>query len=234
MSNVLLTYMKNRFDLESTIKRRKKTAPGPVVTISREYGCPAKQLAEKLSAALDGIESEHYTKNHWHWIAKEILDESARELNLNPNMVREAANEKEKGVVNDIVKSLSHKYYPGEIKIKKTIGEVIRTFAVQGHVIIVGRGGVSITRDIPDSLHIQIMAPLEWRVNNVSKRQEISLAEARKKIQHIDTQRELIRQFFIGKKAGSAEFDVIFNYMTLDEEDIIASVIRLMETKDLI
>ena len=101
-------------------------------------------------------------------------------------------------------------------------------------MIIVGRGGVSITRDITNSLHIKFQAPLEWRINDVSKKQMISLAEARKKIQLVDTQRALIREFFEGKKVDNGAFDLIFNYMTLDEDDIIATIIRLMESKNLI
>ena len=88
MSNVLLTYMRKRFNFESAAVPKKKHAPGPVITISREYGCPAKHLAERLAAGLNKIEVENYSKNRWQWISKEILDESARELNLNPSMVR--------------------------------------------------------------------------------------------------------------------------------------------------
>ncbi len=62
----------------------------------------------------------------------------------------------------------------------------------------------------------------------------ISLMEARKKIQTIDAQRKLIREFFEETKLDKSSFDVTFNYMTLDEEDIIATIIRLMESKDLI
>ena len=234
MSNILLKYMKNRFDFESVASKRKIQKVGPVITISRDYGCPAKRLAGILSSALNRIELENYTQYRWQWISKEILDESARELNLKPAMVREVANKEHDGVVDDIVKSLSQKDYPGDIKIKKTIGEVIRSFAEHGHAIIVGRGGVSITKDIPNSLHIKIQAPLEWRINDVSKKQMITLSEAKKKIAHIDAQRALIREYFEGSKIDNNAFDVIFNYLTLDEEDIIAAIIKLMESRDLV
>lgn len=234
MSNILLEYMKNRLQREKSHSAIPVSKMGPVVTISREYGCPAKRLAGMLSSALNRIELENYTKSRWKWIGKEILDESARELNLKPNMVRDVATKDMSSVVDDIVLSLSHKYYPGDIKIKKTIGSVIHDFAVEGHVIIVGRGGVSITHDIPASLHIKLQAPLEWRINDVSKRQMISLAEAKKKIETIDKQRELIREFFEGKKVDDSIFDVVFNYMTIAEEDIISTIIHMMELRDMV
>ena len=234
MSNILLQYMKARFDSEPGTSRKNKNQFGPVVTISREYGCPAKRLAGMLSSALNRIELENYSKSRWSWIGKEILDESAKELNLKPNMVRHVVNKDMNGVVDDIVMSLSHKYYPGDRKIKKTIGEVIREFAEQGHVIVVGRGGVSITRNIPNSLHVKIQAPIEWRINDVSSRQMISLSEARKKIEHIDAQRHLIREFFEGKKVDDSIFDVVFNYMTVSEEVIISTIIHMMEMRDMV
>jgi cytidylate kinase len=234
MSSFLVQYMKNRFKDEAVHSKKNQSKGGPTVTISREYGCPAKRLAGMLSSALNRIELNNHSKNHWQWIGKEILDESARELNLKSDMIREVANKNVSGVVDDIVMSLSHKYYPGDEKVKKTIGEVIRSFAVQGHAIIVGRGGVSIARDIPNSLHIKIQSPLEWRVNDVSKRQMIPLLEARKKIQSIDSHRTKIREYFEGGKIDDGAFDVIFNYMSLDEEDIISAIVTLMESKDMV
>ncbi len=234
MSNVLLEYMKKRFMPDHEHHARKHTKPGPVVTISRQYGCPAKKLAGNLVAALDRIEAENFTKQSWQWIGKEVLVESAKELNLNPKMVTEVVHKEDMGLVDDIVMSLSHKYYPGDKKIKKKMGEVIRSFAQQGHVIIVGRGGVSIARDIEQSLHIRLMAPLEWRINQVSKTHMVSLEEAEKRIRQVDKKRELIREFFEGRKVDDTAFDVIFNYATLDEDEIIATIIRMMELKDMI
>jgi len=226
--------MKKRIKDETIIASSKKAKLGPVVTISREYGCPAKRLAGMLSSRLNRIELENFSKHQWQWISKEILDESARELNMKSTMVREVANKDQDGLVDDIVKSLSHKDYPGDIKIKKTIGEVIRSFAEQGHVIVVGRGGVAITRDLPNSLHIKIQAPLEWRMNEVSNKQMISLVEAEKKILHIDSQRKMIREYFGQKNVGDDAFDVIFNYLTLDEDDIIAGITNLLQSRDMI
>lgn len=234
MSNILVDYMKKRLrsDLDPLAKSKNHT--GPVVTISRECGCPAKQLAGLLATQLNVKESERRTQNHWKWIGKEILEESAIELNMKPNLVRDFVNKEDVGVVSDIVASLSNKPYPSDLKIKKTVAEIIRGFAENGHIIIVGRGGVSITRDMPNSLHIRLQAPLEWRINDVSNRQMISLAEAKKKILHIDAQRDQINQFFAGKKTDNTLYDVIFNYPTLGDDVIVSAIIQMMELKDMI
>jgi len=234
MSNVLIEYMKKRFTTEPERSTKTKAKFGPVVTISREYGCPAKRLAGMLTSTLNRLELENYSKNRWKWIGKELLDEASKELNLKPETVREIVNTEQKNVLDDIILSLSHKYYPGDHKIKDTIGHIMRSFAEQGHVVIVGRGGVSITRNIPNSLHIKIMAPLEWRINDVSKRQMISLGEAEKKIKEIDHKRALIREFFEKKHVDNSKFDIILNYMTIAEEDLISIIVNMMEHKDMI
>ena len=120
MSNILLNYMKRRLDKDMAALKKNQHTGGPVVTISREYGCPAKRLAAMLTSRLNKIEKEKYTKNTWQWISKEILEESAKELNLKSDMVRDVANKETSGVVDDIIMSLSHKHYPGDQKVKKT------------------------------------------------------------------------------------------------------------------
>ena len=66
MSNILLEYMKKRFKSEPGGITATKTKIGPVVTISREYGCPAKRLAGMLTSALNRIELENYNSSTHH------------------------------------------------------------------------------------------------------------------------------------------------------------------------
>lgn len=234
MNNVLVQYMKNRLYSNKVLSTTHHTKMRPVITISREYGCPTKSLVEMLCTSLNNIESENYTNNHWQWVGKKILLESAKELNLQPKLINTVIKREENNVVEDIINSLSHRHYPGDYKIKKTIGEVIRSFATEGHVIVIGRGGVSITKNIPSSLHIKLQAPLEWRVNKISKNQMISLTEARNKIQLVDTERRVMREFFEDSEIDDSSYDVVFNYMTLEKEDIVVSILRLLESRDLV
>ena len=77
-------------------------------------------------------------------------------------------------------------------------------------------------------------APLEWRVRIVSERQKISTDEARRKLLEIDYKREHLREYFDGRKADNSVFDVVFNYQTMNEEEILESIIRIMELKKMI
>ncbi len=234
MNNMLIEYMKKRLQANQTAQSTSTSIPGPVVTISREYGCPAKSLATMLASTLNQIELESYTKHKWKWIGKEVMEESARELHLKPQIIRDIVQSNEQNVIDEIVLSLSQKYYPGNHKIIKTIKQFIYSIGTHGHVIIVGRGSVAITNDILNALHIKIMAPMDWRINTISKKQEISLREAEKKIRDIDKKRSNMIDHFFGRKADDSVFDVVFNYMKLDKSTIIDTIVKVMGYKNMV
>ncbi len=206
---------------------------GPVVTISRAYGCPGKIVAQDLALNLNKRIVGSQTP-HWKWISKEILEESARELKLNKYMIKEAVNANEKGVMDDMIISLAHKFYPSDAKVKKTLAEVIKGFAREGHVIIVGRAGVSLTRSVKKSLHIRLQAPVEWRIKIISERQNISIDEARRKLLEIDYKRDHLREYFEGTKVDNSIFDIVFNYQTMNEGEILETIIKVMELRKMI
>ena len=234
MNNILIEYMKKRFRANEKELSKGVSKAGPVVTISREYGCPAKRLAGSLVTTLNEIEIENFTKNRWKWIGKEVMEESARELNLKPQIIQDIVQSDEQNVIDEIVLSLSHKYYPGNNKVKKTIRQFIYSIAQQGHVVIVGRGGVAITHDIENALHIKIMAPLEWRIQSVSKRQKISEQAAKKLISDIDKKRLNMRNHFFGRKTDDSVFDIIFNYVRFDDSMIIDTITTIMKSKNMV
>ena len=84
MQGDLLNYLKKKYE-ETLLK---KTGPGPVITLSREYGCPAKVIAQKLSEVLSNHLDKSGMKYSWKWYNKEILDESARQLQLDPSKIK--------------------------------------------------------------------------------------------------------------------------------------------------
>ena len=62
--------------------------PGPVLTISREVGCPAKNIAAGLSEKLNTVKKVHAKDHPWRWIDKEIMMESAKELQVDSSQIQ--------------------------------------------------------------------------------------------------------------------------------------------------
>jgi cytidylate kinase len=226
MQGDLLSYLKKRYE-ES---QNKKTGPGPVITISREYGCPGKPLAQKLSEMLSEMKTPSGNSHVWKWYSKEILDESARELQMDPSQIKYVFDYEKKGTLEDFFSSFSH-YYQSDKKIRNTIGRVIREIATQGNAIIVGRGGIAVTRDISNSLHINLEAPLEWRTLMVSQRYDLSMEKARAACIETDKKRAEFRDYFEGKNTDYTRPDVTFNCMTLKLDEIAQAIMKLVELK---
>lgn len=227
----LLKYMANRLQEECA----EAGQPGPVITLSRLYGCPAKIIAKNLTDALtEKMEVRGYKKIKWKMVTKEIMSESARELEVDPARIKYVFDYEQKGLIDDILSSHLNKYYKSDRRIRNTVGRVIRNIACEGYAVIVGRGGVAITRDIPRSLHINLEAPLEWRVLRISERNLLSLEDAEKYANDVDKKRKQFREYFEGKNTDYTKFDLTFNCMTLSIDEIVSIILKAVEVRNLI
>jgi len=226
----LSKYLTERY-LESISEQKFE---GPVVTIAREFGCPSKKMAAKLASRLTEINSPLAKKLEWRWISKEILDESARQLNMDPAEIQYVFRYEKRGVFDDILSSYSKKYYKSDRKIRNTIARVIRNIASEGNVIIVGRGGVAITREIEKSLHIHLEAPIGWRALRISEKFCLTQEEATKYARDIDNKRKAFRDYFHGKGSDYSRFDVVFNAMTLTIDEIVEGTIAMLKLRKMI
>jgi len=207
---------------------------GPYISISRDFGCMANVIAQALSVELTKRNKQKGLRREWKWINKEILEEAAKALELSPSKIEYVFQSQRKTIMDEIVSAMSARYYKSDKKIRKTITEVIRSIAMAGNVIIVGRGGVAFKKDNPESLHIKLIAPIEWRVNRISKNYGKSKKEALKYILEIDQERKYLIDSFMGFDTDDSVFDIIFNRQTMDDETIVSIIIKTMEQRKLI
>jgi cytidylate kinase len=223
-------YMSERIHNEGGLLKE----AGPVITISREYGCPSKLIAANLSDELTQKTFARGRQVKWKYITKEIMAESARALEVDPEKIKYVFDYQQKSVLDDILSAQSNKYYKSERKIRNTIGKVIRNMAQEGHVIIVGRGGVAITHDIPRSLHVMLEAPLDWRVLRVAENYHCSHNEARKTAIEVDKKRKEFRDYFQGKESDYTRYDLTFNCMTFSIDEIVQVILKAAEVRKLV
>jgi cytidylate kinase len=229
MRGDLISYLKQRYEeTKQTVQ-----GEGPVITISREYGCSAKIVAQKLSEKLSEKKDSSGRKHNWKWYSKEILEESAKELQMNPSEIQYVFNYEKRTTLEEFFNSFSH-YYHRDQKIRNTIGKVIHDIASQGHAIIVGRGGIAIAHDISRSLHINLVAPLEWRAVRISERQNCSIDQAKEICIDMDKKREEFKNYFQGKGNDYTWPDLTFNCMTLSIDEIVEIIIKAVEVRNLL
>jgi len=228
MDNLLLKYMESRFQEQNPKETGK---PLPFVTISRELGCPSKLIARMLTEELNRKAGNE--KSRWQYINKEIVIQAARELEVEPGKIEHLFRMDQTGILDDLLSSFSSNYKSTQ-KIRKTIRDVIQTFTKKGYVIFVGRGSVAITHDMPNSLHIRLQAPLDWRVRCVSELKRIPVSDAWRVVVETDKKRTAMIESFLGHKLEPELFDAIFNCKTLSNPDIVSTIIKMMETLKMI
>jgi cytidylate kinase len=234
MSDILFNYLNRRLREAEVNKAKKVIDPGPVVTISRQSGCSARRLTQKLVDELNKRRKSRDTSKDWDYVNKELLQKAARELDVKPSEIAYVFKYQERNALGDIFASYANKYYKSDRKIRKTIGDVIRSIAQEGNIIIIGRAGVVLTKDIMKSLHISLEAPLEWRSLMISERYDLTFADAKKSVIEMDKKRQRFRESFEGRNTDYTWFDVTFNRMTLTENEIVEAIIKMMEVKKLI
>ncbi len=209
-------------------------SPGPVITISREYGTRGLEIAEKLTQVINERNKRLGIPNEWRYISKEILENAARELNMTPELTEQLSASSQNDVFDNLTMFLSDDFYTTNTKVKNTIAKVIYGFAAQGHVVVVGRAAEAIVKDITKSLRIKIAAPLDYRVRVVSEHENISLADARKKCLDQDKKRQQFRRYFENERPDIDFFDMTYNSSSLSDEEIIEMILIVAETRGFI
>jgi|LSQX01.2.fsa_nt_gb cytidylate kinase len=225
MQNTLLTYFNKRFGRED-LHEKKKSDPGPVITISRQVGCNGVKLATKMADTLN----EHPAFSTWKVLSKEIFYESARELNMEPEKIRRIFKQDESYALNDIINAIGSRRFKSEKKITKTVREIIFSFAIDGYCIIVGRAAHIIACSIKNALHVRLYAPLEYRIKTIMENNRLNREEAIEFINKVEKERIAFRNTIGEISMENDLFDIFINRASFNDEDTI-NLIREAATK---
>jgi len=231
MPDFLINYFRDRLK----VVEEPGTEPGPVLTISRDFGCQAKQISQELTDRLNEYHLPIGARNEWLLLSKEIIEKVAQELQTDSKKIDYIFKFEKKTTVDDFILSLlSSKQYHSDWKVKETIRKVVSAFAVTGYSIILGRAGAQITRDIKDSLHIRLVAPFDWRVKRITEKYNLSNKMAIRRVKEMDLNREKLIKTFASEGHCHECYDVSFNMKYLTTKEVISDLIHLMQLKKLI
>ncbi len=212
--------------------------PGPVITISRQAGCSAQRIAIKLSKILTGYSYMADTKTdvEWKWVDKKVFSRVVKdfitEINDGNYHDKEEAVEK----LNAVARSFSDEtiYEITDKKMIQILKGVICRLAYEGRKIIVGRSAGVILKNVPNKLNIRLEAPAEWRINRIMQIKDVSQAKAATFINEMDKKRDSFIEKINGRKAQNDDFDVIFNYASLEDDEIVDAVVNILRNKNII
>jgi cytidylate kinase len=208
-----------------------KKAPaddGPVITISRLTGCDARQVAAILVDELN----HKFGTNKRKWVDKDIIYAIAKELNTDAQRVENFYKGIELSNLSEMIMAFSGGFV-SDLRVKKAIKDVVLSMCKEGYIILVGRGGVSIAHEIADSLHVRLIAPFYWRVENVMKKKAMNIEAAEKYVVDTDEKRFNLIRTFLDKKPLNIDylFDVTINRSSFSIQDISEMLVSMFDKK---
>ncbi|MBN2665498.1 MAG: cytidylate kinase-like family protein [Bacteroidales bacterium] len=201
---------------------------GPVITISRLTGCDARETASLIVEKLNSI----HNSTLWKWVDKDIIFSIAKELNIDTQRVESYYKGLKLSNLSEMIMAFSGGFV-SDLRVKKAIKDVVLSICKEGHIVLVGRGGVSIAHNVRDSLHVRLVAPFEWRVGNVMRKKEMSKDIAQKFVIDTDEKRDDLIRTFMDKKVKNIEslFDVTMNRQTFSIPVIADLVVSMYSRK---
>ena len=85
----------------------------------------------------------------------------------------------------------------------KTETQILQNLAAEKSCIVAGRSGFHVFRDHPNHLSILIQASMDYRIERVVRKQNMTADEARKTIERVDKMREN----YVKKYTGTSRYD---------------------------
>jgi cytidylate kinase len=116
----------------------------------------------------------------------------------------------------------------------RMVGLVIRGLAREGNVLIIGRGGQALLKSHPSALHVQIVAPLNYRIKVVMARENLNQRAAQNRVRASDRARfDYVRRYHDVDWLDSSLYHLVLNTgrvpMTIAVELIITAARALLE-----
>ena len=157
----------------------------PCITISRQTGSGSYELSKKLIKILQ--EKSKDPANPWTYFNKDLIAKIVEEFKL-PKAFSSYIAENKYSHISDAVNELLG-VKPAEWTIVHKSTEIILQLAHYGKTILVGRGSNVITSKLPNSFHIRLIAPMEYRLKHVQEVFKYSKLEAMEYIKREDVNR---------------------------------------------
>jgi cytidylate kinase len=211
-----------------SILKKAPSDDGPVITLSRLTGCDARQVAAILADALN----RRFNTTKWKWVDKDIIYAIANELNTDTQRVENFYKGIELSSISEMIMAFSGGFV-SDLRVKKAIRDVVLSICKEGYIVLVGRGGVSIAHEIADALHIRLIAPFYWRVENVMKKKEMNIEKAEEFVVDTDEKRFNLIHAFLDKKPLNIDylFDATINRSSFSIQEIADMILSMYEKK---
>jgi len=200
-----------------------------IITVEREYGCGAGQIARRLSSQLG-----------WKLWDRELTHEIARLANVDASAVS-MCEERVDTTFQRMVKVFWRGSYERSMKLEHEpfdpdrmveIGEqVMHKIVQEGNSVIVGRGAPYFLRDRPDVFHVFLYAP---RAEKLRRIQSLGKSEhdAEDLVDTVDRERILFIKHYFGADWPTRSLYHVMINTAIGDENVISTILHTMRTQE--
>ena len=190
------------------------SAPATFVTISREGGAGGRAIGQRLVERLNQLDPG---ENPWTLWDGALVEKVSGDHHIAAELV-ESLGETHHGWMEEFLRSLSQVGDMDEAKIYRRVAITIRALAHRGRAVIVGRGGIHITRQMPGGVHVRLVATFENRVGFMMRQHGMAHEAAAEHVRELDQNRAAFYRRYWPKAMLDADvFTITLNTGTVGE-----------------
>ena len=199
----------------------------PFVTISRQAGAGGNALATVLEGKIQKLNAEPLFRG-WQLCGPQLRQVLIQDPALK-NIVESLHRIEYHSHAEDFISQFIYGGSSQDVVIKKMF-PLMRTFAIHGKVIFVGRGSTFLTHDLPLGIHVRLEASIESRVKRMTPEFGPDGKKVRQIIEEKDKAKaELVKTFFHKDVHDPLLYDALWNTdrISIDEiADLLIVMIR--------
>lgn len=164
-----------------------------VVTISRQAGTGAHDVAEKLAEHLQAFTPKESAR--WMILDRNLVEKVLEDHHLPPHLAKYMPEDRISELENTL-DELFGLHPPMRALLEKT-GETILQLAELGHVILIGRGGNIITSKLDYVFHVRLVGSLESRIEYMQADRMLDRKAAEQLVHRVDEgRRRYVKKYF--------------------------------------
>ncbi len=184
--------------MQQESESRKKLTSKPTITISREFGCEAYPMTERLKELLD-----KRTGETWMLMDKALLEEVARHHNLSESVLQNLG--RKTRFLDDMFATLTPRWKSEKDHYKLLCSSIV-SLAEGGNVIIVGRGSSIVTQEMENCFHFRMYASMEFKTRSIARRLNLTKLEAEELVRKKQAERDRFIRDFLDRDAKDLSF----------------------------
>lgn len=201
----------------------------PFITISRQAGAGGNALAAVLEEKIQKLQAEPLFRG-WQLCNDQLRQMLSQDPALK-SMVESLHSTEYHSHAEDFISQFIYGGSSQDVVIKKMF-HLMRTFAIHGKVIFVGRGSPFLTRDLPLGIHVRLEASMESRIKRMMPAFGPDVKKVRQVIEEKDKAKaELVKTFFNKDVHDPLLYDIHWNTDRVPIEEIAKLLVEMIRDK---